>query len=463
MQWLLDRFATAPERVAFTHEGRAVTYGAVVDRVGHFSDRLARHGIGVGQTVAVLGDYSPEVVCLIFALAQNGNIIIPLTRDSVIEQSAALAISGCDWFARFDEAGDDVTITAEPVPSDNPLLARFRTTGAPGLILFSSGSTGKPKAILHDFDRVAEKFRKQRSSVVAIPFLMLDHFGGINTILAITGSLGTVVTVTDRSVARICQAIAEHRVELLPATPSFLTLLLVSKGHEQYDLSSLRRITYGTEVMPQTTLDRLRALFPQVELQQTYGLSEVGVLRSQSRNDGSLWVRIGGEGFATKVVDDILWIKSDYAMVGYLNAPSEFDAEGWFNTQDRVEVDGEFFRILGRVTDVINVGGQKVYPTEIEDVILALENITDVAVFGEKNPLLGQIVVARVVLTATEPVGEVKKRIRAACQARLAAYKVPAKVVLSETPLHTARHKKTRRAEPVAVAAAPRLVAELIP
>jgi acyl-CoA synthetase (AMP-forming)/AMP-acid ligase II len=415
MQWLLDRFATAPERVAFTHEGRAVTYGAVVDRVGHFSDRLARHGIGVGQTVAVLGDYSPEVVCLIFALAQNGNIIIPLTRDSVIEQSAALAISGCDWFARFDEAGDDVTITAEPVPSDNPLLARFRTTGAPGLIL------------------------------------------------AITGSLGTVVTVTDRSVARICQAIAEHRVELLPATPSFLTLLLVSKGHEQYDLSSLRRITYGTEVMPQTTLDRLRALFPQVELQQTYGLSEVGVLRSQSRNDGSLWVRIGGEGFATKVVDDILWIKSDYAMVGYLNAPSEFDAEGWFNTQDRVEVDGEFFRILGRVTDVINVGGQKVYPTEIEDVILALENITDVAVFGEKNPLLGQIVVARVVLTATEPVGEVKKRIRAACQARLAAYKVPAKVVLSETPLHTARHKKTRRAEPVAVAAAPRLVAELIP
>ncbi|HWK47912.1 MAG TPA: class I adenylate-forming enzyme family protein [Stellaceae bacterium] len=446
MQWLLDRFATIPDRIAFIHEGREVTYRDVVRRVDHFGNRLTEHGVGASQTVAVLGDYAPEVVCLIFALARNGNIIIPLSRESVIEQSTALDVSGCDWFAQFDEAGGNVTITAKTVPSDNPVLAQFRALGIPGLILFSSGSTGKPKAILHNFDRVAEKFRKQRGSVIAIPFLMLDHFGGINTILAITSSLGTVVTVADRSVAKICQAIAEYQVELLPATPSFLTLLLVSKGYEQYDLASLRRITYGTEVMPQTTLDRLRTVFPQVELQQTYGLSEVGVLRSQSRGDGSLWVRIGGEGFATKVVDDILWIKSDYAMVGYLNAPSEFDADGWFNTQDRVEVDGDFFRILGRITDVINVGGQKVYPTEIEDVILALDNIVDVAVYGEKHPLLGQIVVAKVILATPELLDAVKKRIRAACRVKLSAYKVPSKVVLSDTQLHTVRHKKNRRA-----------------
>ena len=123
----------------------------------------------------------------------------------------------------------------------------------------------------------------------------------------------------------MCAAVARHRVELLPATPSFLTLLMAANAHRNHDLSSLTRITYGTEVMPQTTLDRVRAAFPGVVLQQTYGLSEVGVLRSQSREDGSLWVRIGGEGFATKVVDDILWIKSSYAMLGYINAPSPFD------------------------------------------------------------------------------------------------------------------------------------------
>ena len=112
--------------------------------------------------------------------------------------------------------------------------------------------------------------------------------------------------------------------------------------------------------MPQATLDRLINIFPNAKLQQTYGLSELGVLRSKSEKDGSLWVKLGGDGFGLKVKDDILWIKSNFAMIGYLNAPQPFDDQGWFNTQDKVEVKGEYFRILGRETDLINVGGQKV-------------------------------------------------------------------------------------------------------
>ena len=132
-------------------------------------------------------------------------------------------------------------------------------------------------------------------------------------------------------------------------------------------------------------------------------------------------------------------------MVGYLNAKSEFDADGWFNTQDQVEVDGEYFRILGRVTDLINVGGQKVYPAEIESVILGLDNVQDVAVFGEKHNLLGQIVVAKIVLDEPEVVDSVKKRVRQACLAQLASFKVPTKVVLTEGVLHSVRQKKIRR------------------
>jgi acyl-CoA synthetase (AMP-forming)/AMP-acid ligase II len=197
--------------------------------------------------------------------------------------------------------------------------------------------------------------------------------------------------------------------------------------------------------MPQSTLDRLSKVFPNVILQQTYGLSEVGVLGSQSRDDGSLWMRIGGEGFQTKIIDNVLWIKSKYAMVGYLNSPSEFDADGWFNTQDQVEADGEYFRILGRVTDLINVGGQKVYPAEVENFILQVGNIQDVAVFGERHALLGQIVVAKVVLESPESVDSVKKRIRIACLGKLASFKVPVKVILAEGALHNARQKKIRR------------------
>lgn len=448
MEWLLERFATRPDAPAFTHEGRRVTYGEVVARVEALGIELRARGVQPGETVAVLGDYSPEVVCLLLALARNRNILIPLSRESVIEVDTALGISGCHWSAEFEVEDRTFTLSPRAVPSDNPLLETFRATGAPGLILFSSGSTGTPKGILHDFDRVAGKFRPARQAVTAIPFLLMDHFGGINTILAIASSLGHVVTVRSRSVATICRAIQDYRVELLPTTPSFLTMLLASGAHHEYDLGSLKRITYGTEVMPQTTLDRLREAFPGVELQQTYGLSEVGVLRSQSRPDGSLWVRIGGEGFRTKVVDGTLWIQSDYRMVGYLNAPSKFDAEGWFDTQDRVEVDGDYFRILGRSTDLINVGGQKVYPAEIEDVILGLDNVVDAAVYGEPHPLLGHIVVAKVVLAHPEPALELKQRIRKACLATLAPFKAPTKVLVAEGPLHSSRQKKLRQEFP---------------
>lgn len=446
MDWLLERFSSARDRVAFVHEGREVSFGEVLALVESFRTRLTHEGVAGGDRVVVVSDYSPEVFCLMLALAELRCIVIPLSRQSVVEQRVALGISGCEWNVEFDALGVTATFTRHNVVVEHELLTGLRERKAPGLVLFSSGSSGAPKAIVHDFDRVAEKFRVQRQAVVAIPFLMIDHFGGINTILAITSSLGTVVTVTDRSVAGICGAIQKYRVELLPATPSFLTLLMATNISREFDLSSLRRITYGTEVMPQSTLDRVRAAFPGVELQQTYGLSEVGVLRSQSRGDGSLWVRVGGGGFQTKVVDGILWIKSEFAMLGYLNAPSNFDADGWFNTQDQVEVDGEYFRILGRVTDLINVGGQKVYPAEVESVILELSNVRDVAVFGERHSLLGNIVVANVVLETPEPVDALKKRVRQACLARLAAYKVPARVTISQAELHNARHKKVRRA-----------------
>jgi acyl-CoA synthetase (AMP-forming)/AMP-acid ligase II len=445
VDWLIERFRDAADRVAFVHEGRSVSYGEVVATVDAFDARLGAAGIVPGDTVAVVGDYSPEAFCMLLALARRGAVVIPLTPHSVVEESVALGVSGCDWYVRFDTGGALASVEHRGLAVDNAVLTEFRTRRSPGLVLFSSGSTGQPKGMLHDLARVAEKFRSPRAAVVAIPFLMMDHFGGINTLLSITASLGTVVTVADRSVTAICAAIARHRVELLPATPSFLTLLMASNAHREHDLTSLTRITYGTEVMPQTTLDRVRAAFPGVVLQQTYGLSEVGVLRSQSRNDGSLWVRIGGAGFGTRVVDGVLWVKSDFAMVGYLNAPSEFDADGWFDTHDEVEVDGDWFRILGRVTDLINVGGQKVYPAEVEGVVLGVDNVRDVAVHGEKHALLGQIVVATVVLEHPEPVESVKKRLRQVCSGQLAGFKVPVKVVLSDGPLHSARQKKIRR------------------
>jgi acyl-CoA synthetase (AMP-forming)/AMP-acid ligase II len=444
MKWLLDRFSEHPDTIAFIHNDRKVSYKEVVRLVDDFGSRVREAGVQPGSKVVVVGDFSPEVVCLILTLGIEGCVVIPLTRESVIEQDVALAVSGADWMAEFDPAGRAFDLTEKHVPVINALLTQFHAKNRAGLILFSSGSTGAPKGILHDFEQVAEKFRVQRSPMVTIPFLMIDHFGGINTILAITSSLGTVVTVDDRSIAKVASAIERYKVELLPVTPSFLNIMLMVRAHEEYDLSSIKRITYGTEVMPQVTLDRLRAAFPGVQLQQTYGLSEVGVLRSQSRPDGSLWLRVGGEGFHIQVRDEVLWIKSNYRMEGYLNAPSGFDEDGWFNTQDRVEVDGEWLRILGRVTDIINVGGQKVYPAEVEEVILGVDNVEDVVVLGEPHKILGQVVTAKIRIRNPETIESLKLRIRIACKAILSPYKAPSKIFITDEPLNSARQKKIR-------------------
>ncbi|MBT4791945.1 MAG: acyl--CoA ligase, partial [Halobacteriovoraceae bacterium] len=377
MDFLLERFATVPEDIAFIDNGRKVTYGSVVETTNAFTKIIQEKNIKHGDIVLLLGDYSPELYCFMLALAKNKNIIAPLTRESVVERSAIDEISESQWFIDFSDDIEKIKFESVDRVAENEITRKLLESNDPGLMVFSSGSTGTPKGILHNLARVCEKFSTPRKKTVAITFLMLDHFGGINTLLAITSSLGTIVTVRERSVKAICEAIQDHKVELLPTTPSFLNMLVHAKPNDYYDLSSLNLISYGTEVMPQATLDRLANIFPNAKLQQTYGLSELGVLRSKSRDDGSLWVKMGGAGFNLKVVDDILWIKSDFAMLGYLNAPQPFDKEGWFNTQDKVEVDGDYFRILGRVTDLINVGGQKVYPAEIEEVILTLDNIED--------------------------------------------------------------------------------------
>lgn len=444
MDFLFERFATAKDRPALIHDDHSWTYGAMLDRIDEHARALAEVGVEPGAIVALSGPYTPDVVCLLLALLRHRAVVVPITPDSVVEQSAMLDLGEVEWVAECAPGRAAPAWSRRDVRPRHPMLLDLIAGGAPGLILFTSGSTGTPKAILHDAARVAAKFREPRTAQVVLAFLTLDHFGGINTLLGILSSLGTVVTVAQRSLRSVCTAIERHRVELLPATPSFLTMLVQSNAAETFDLGSLRLITYGTEVMPQATLDRLRTLFPAVRLQQTYGLSELGVLRSRSREDGSLWMRMGGEGFQLKVVDGILWIKSDFAMLGYLNAPSPFDEDGWFNTTDQVEVDGEYLRVLGRVSDIINVAGQKVYPAEVEEVILRLDNIVDVAVRGEASRLIGSMVVAHVKLHEPEPLDALKARIRQACARSLAAYKVPTKVVLADDEFYSRRGKKMR-------------------
>ena len=169
-------------------------------------------------------------------------------------------------------------------------------------------------------------------------------------------------------------------------------------------------------------------------------------MRTHSRDSSSLWLKLGGEGVETKVVDGTLWIRSQTAMLGYLNAPSPFDGEGWYNTHDAVEVDGEYLRILGRASEIINVGGVKVYPAEVENVLQQMENIREVIVWGKSNSVSGQVVAASVSLFEAENQQSLERRTRAFCQTRLSPHKIPLVIEMVEGDLHGVRFKKIRNA-----------------
>ena len=446
IDWLLERMSQWRMDPALAWSDRLATYGDILDLVDFWRTNLGEHDVEAGQVVALRGDYTPKACTLLLALIDRGAIVVPLTEATGVHREEFLGTAEVSTIISFDDA-DGWALEARDVTVSNPLTLRLSGSGEPGLVLFSSGSTGKSKAALHSFLPLLEKFKVQRHRMRTITFLLLDHIGGINTLFYSLSNGGMIVSVRSRDPDVVCQAIERYHIELLPTSPTFLNLLLISEAYKRHDLSSLKLVTYGTEVMPESTLRRIHDLLPDVRLLQTYGLSELGILRSKSKDSGSLWVKVGGEDFETKVVDGLLWIRARSAMLGYLNALSPFDEEGWMNTGDMVEVDGEYIRILGRQSEIVNVGGQKVYPAEVESVLLQMDNVKDVVVFGEKNPITGNIVAARVNLFEPEDVRTFKRRARAFCRDKLALYKVPVKVEISGQKQFTARYKRMRRSE----------------
>jgi acyl-coenzyme A synthetase/AMP-(fatty) acid ligase len=445
--FLFERLAADPAQVAIIHEDRSTSAGELLERVKKIDDDLGAD-IGAGSVVTFDGDYSVDAVALFLALLRRHAIIVPLSNDSRAHFDEFREIAQAEY--RVVCNGEAVNVEALQRRADAPLYTALREAGSPGLVLFSSGSTGKSKAIVQDLGRLLQKFTKAGKPQRMLIFLQLDHIGGINSLLYSLTSGGTLITPPARSPEVVAATIERHNVELLPTSPPFLNLLLLSGAVEQHDLSSLRLVTYGTEPMQASTLERLNEALPGVRLQQTYGLSEVGILRSRSRDSGSLWMQVGGDEFETSIRDGRLWIRAQSAMLGYLNAPSPFDEDGFFDTGDMVEQDGDWIRVLGRESEIINVGGQKVYPAEVESALLELDDVTDAVVYGEANPITGQHVAATVTLASEETPARFKARMRQALRDRLASYKVPARIAISDGELFNARFKRMRKLQQTA-------------
>lgn len=446
IDFLLDVFRVHPEQRAIVWRDEPYTYGWLLGAVAKQAAALDQQGVSRGAVVSLEADFSPTSVAMLLALIERSAAIVPLT-DTVQEKKREFREIGEVETMITINADDTIGFESTGRASTHEHYEMLRERDHPGLVLFSSGSTGASKAAVHDLSFLLNKFKVPRQSKCTITFLLFDHIGGINTLLYTLSNAGCVVTLADRSPEAVCQAVDRHGVQILPTSPTFLNLLLLSEVHKKYTLASLELVTYGTEAMPESTLKRFCAAFPHVRMQQTYGLSEVGILRSKSRANDSLWVKVGGEDYETRVVDGLLEIKAKSAMLGYLNAPSPFTADGWFMTGDEVEVDGEYLRILGRRSEMINVGGAKVFPIEVENVIQQMDGVEDVAVTGERNPITGNLVKARVKLSTDESLKDFRKRMNEFCRERLERFKIPQKVEFVDETMHGARYKKMRREE----------------
>ena len=422
------------------------TYGRLADRVVECVDQFRAEGISAGSVVAFAGQYTGDMIACFLALAEMGTVAVPLPDDASPRIDRLIAIAQAPH--RVTRKPDGVGLQVSKVDSEtsqvHPLYQKLQEAGHSGLVLFTSGTTGDPKAAVQDLDRMQLRYAQPRAAGKMLAFMHMDHIGGMNTLLFSLSHGGSLIVPQTRTPHDVARAIQEHRIETLPVSPTFLNLFLLSGAVEQFDVSSLRRITYGSEPMPESVLTQLSSKLPGVELLQTYGTTELGILKSKSENNQSLWMRLGGEGYETKVVDGRLWVKAQTTMLGYLNAPSALDADGFMDTGDAVEVRGDLFRILGRKSDFINVGGTKVSPVEIESILLEMPCVREAAIVARPHPLLGQVVEARVVLNEGVTQAEFKTMMRSHCLGRVPTEAIPAKVTIATGVLATDRFKRDR-------------------
>lgn len=441
---LFARLRAHGDAPAVVEAGRTFTYADLLARIDHWHAVLAREAIVDGAVVALQSDSTLDAIALLLAAFER-RCIVALLAPQTIDADAVAAGLGAEAIFGFGSSAPAVRALA--AGAADPLIEALRRQQRAGFIVQTSGSSGTPKAVLHDAERFLAGYAEARKSLVTLAFLLLDHIAGLDTLLYTLHAGGTLVLPDARTPDAVAALIERCGVQVLPTSPSFLRLLCLSGAADRHDCGSLRIITFGSEPMDPATLHQIAAQFPAARLRQKYGASEFGAPRVETRADDPLWFRSGGERAQFDVRDGVLWVRAGATMVGYLHGVPGPAADGeWLCTGDRVAVDGAWIRVLGRGSDLINVGGEKVSPGDVEAVISELACVAQVAVAGVRNSILGQVVQASILPSdAAAPLASVRDAVLAHCRARLRRHEVPAKLLFSTEPLSSARHKLVRR------------------
>ncbi len=464
---LVRRFEDFGTRTALFDRGVTVTYAELMKRIRDTRQQLALHGVKPREAVVVHGDYSLDSVATLFALFLDRNVVVPVvtltdtTLDTVVEHCRpghlvrttehGIEIQDLDAADTAAPAGSLDPTGPDAPDGQRPVHGRLGDPDAAGLVLLSSGSTGAPKVILHSLDvLVGEKLekrpRRRPNALNILMVLMFDHIGGINSLLSTLLVGGTAVLPRHRTPDEICALIERHRILVLPTSPTYLNLIMVGDYHRTYDLSSLRLITYGTEPMSEELLQRVHRTFPGVRLLQTFGTSETGIATTTSQSSSSTYFKISDAGVEYRIVDGELQLRSRTQFLGYLNYDDDSLTEDrWFRTGDLVEeaADG-YLRIKGRAKEIINVGGEKLLPLELESVLMGSPLVEDCVVYGKPNAITGQSVCVDIKPTGEITRAALRQHVMEFLAGRIESFKVPSKINLVDTIAMSDRMKKLR-------------------
>ena len=466
-RWLADRAQLTPDRVAIRFLGSELTYATLDRRATRLAAGLAERGLRRGDRLATLTQTSPEHVVTLFACARLGVALQPISwrlapaevAYQLVDAEPALLLASAEHEElaeasnsllqdRSGAAAVEVARIGDPTLEADSEVGDVARDDDPLLLVYTSGTTGKPKGALltHancfwtnlSFDRTTSL----RDDDVVLQVLPQFHVGGWNVQPLLAWWKGaTVVLEPSFDPARSLRLIAEQRVTTMMGVPATYLFLAEQEGFATANLTSLRLAVVGGAPMPESLLETWHSRG--VEVVQGYGLTEAApnVLCLPPEDAGR---KLGFAGkpyphvevalrdpdtgaFLDGAATGELVVRGPNVFVGYWRngeATAAALTDGWLSTGDVAERDEEgFYRIAGRIKEMVISGGENVYPAEIEDVLHAHPDVVEAAVVGVPDERWGEACAAFVVLREGATV--TGDALREHCRTRLARFKVP--------------------------------------
>jgi len=345
--------------------------------------------------------------------------------------------------------------------------ARRLPADEPAVILYTSGTSGRPKGVMLSDENLSAnveqctEWARFTDGDVLLGVLPQFHSFGLTVLSLLPLAVGCRAIYTARFVPRrLIQLLRTHRPTAFIAIPSMYNALLSARDAAPEDFASLRYVVSGGEPLPAAVYNAFREKF-NITINEGYGLTETSPathwcrphehrVKSVGRALPRVETRIvSPEGRELPVGEDgEIRLRGPNVMKGYFKLPEQtaavFDEEGWFKTGDMGRLDAEgFLAITGRIKEMLIIGGENVFPREIEEVLNGHDTVKDSAVIGMQDESRGEVPIAFVELKEGATFDEAS--LRAHCRTLLAGYKVPKEIRVLDALPRNATGKIMRR------------------